>query len=465
MPRISFTLEEVKEAAEAIPAGWGWHNLAMVNSDPTMGHKVHHSHAVTLVKVGVIGRVPSSGDPQEHRQGPWYGVTKLGQLVAEAVGLRLVKEDAEGSPCVGCPGTGGDGTCMDHDREQCGSYQAWAHGKTLVSLNVKAFMDLDEDVRARVCMEAGLDLPDYYDQIRGKTGWLTVLGILDGNAELTLKVSHLVQQERDKVKEDFTYMDPLEPISGDSEPLVQRIWTCPCGAVLDDAGVRPLTDMTLGGTEWFLKAGQWYHDHGEGSERVPAQSSVRFGEGEGDLDGEGVVLVDDLDGHEMEPGKRAKVKERIHCGTCQGCQNQLYAEPWKGHNTGELWWSVVCQACQLQGHGKIPTEAMEVFNKALQDNPPEPECEPKVPNSDADDMDEESKEQFRSGWKLGAEDVIKGKDQTKYGRVEDLPVWSDWFYCGYNSAHNKWNGNITRYVRLASALACEALKGPKTDEG
>ena len=83
--------------------------------------------------------------------------------------------------------------------DQCVPYQQWAMlgEKSLISLDMKAFMDLDEDARVRACMGAGLAFPDHLDQFRGYTGWLTVLEPLNGNPELTLKVSKLIQWEMD----------------------------------------------------------------------------------------------------------------------------------------------------------------------------------------------------------------------------------------------------------------------------
>ena len=92
MVRIAFSDEEVNDASAQIPDGWGWHALALVNSDPTIGHRVYHQYASILQKIGVATKVPpAQGQPS----GPWYAVTKLGQLVAESAGLHLGKKEED----------------------------------------------------------------------------------------------------------------------------------------------------------------------------------------------------------------------------------------------------------------------------------------------------------------------------------------------------------------------------------
>lgn len=165
MVKTHFTEDEVKQAVDTVPDGWGWHILAMLDSDPRRGFKVHDSQAKPLVKAGVVASIQSSGRTPEPLHGPWYAITKLGHEAARFVGLQLIKV--------------------------------------------------------------------------------------------------------------------------------------------------------------------------------------------------------------TEPGQIQPTKiEWVKCGICSGCHRYLYAEHWKGYNTGQTWWSVVCQVCQLQGHGETPTEAMEVLNKAVQDNPP-----------------------------------------------------------------------------------------------
>ena len=64
-------------------------------------------------------------------------------------------------------------------------------------------------------------------------------------------------------------------------------------------------------------------------------------------------------------------------------------------------------------------------------------------------LGKDHEDQFKVGWTHAMESIKQGEDQTEYECPDN---WSDWFYCGYNSAYNYHNGFVGKYTMLGQEL-------------